>query len=469
MERLGYTPATLLEDVETELPVKTGTYVPRNYDQRYHGPVRLREALGNSLNIPAVRVVERVGVEAFLERLGTLGFAHLKESPDYYGPALALGDGEVTLLELARAYATLARGGIDKPLRVVRRTAGPSGVSTPAEGRPSRVLDEKAAALLEDILMDKVAREGAFGTNSVLDLPFPVAVKTGTSKGYRDNYAVGFTKEVTVAVWVGNFDGSPMVGVSGITGAGPLFRTVMEAAMRHRTPSPMGLPATADHDAFERFDVCALSGQRPTPACPHRLQEWFPRGHGPAHDCMHHERIPVDTRNGLRALPSCPREVVEEKSFERHPGLFLPWSLAAHRPLAPQGLSPLCHGGAGSVSVEEKGPGVARILSPRNGAHFAIDPNRPRSQQALRIQVEASHRDQPVHLRVDGAWLATLTFPYQVAWPLQPGHHVLAIEMAKGNPRSSHDDRDHDRDRDETERGTPGPFVARHSIAIDVD
>ncbi len=142
-------------------------------------------------------------------------------------------------------------------------------------------MSERDAELVVDVLKDHDARAGAFGERSVLDFPFDVAAKTGTSKGYRDNWTVGFTRAVTVAVWAGNFDGAPMTNVSGITGAGPLFHAIMDAAMRDRPREPLPVTqatrARADDGRLERVDVCALSGEVAGPDCPHRIAEWLPR------------------------------------------------------------------------------------------------------------------------------------------------------------------------------------------------
>ena len=223
LEKLGFTAATVLPDVDQHWQHDGVDYHPQNYDGRYHGPVRLREALANSYNVPAVYTAALLGPGLLLERLRALGFASLDRDASYYGPALALGDGEVRLLELANAYATLARGGTWLPVRAVVRPPSDAG---------RVVVAPRELGVITDILADPHARLASFGENSALDLPFPVAVKTGTSKGFRDNWTVGYTSEVTVAVWVGNFDGSPMLGVSGVTGAGPLFREVMLAAHR---------------------------------------------------------------------------------------------------------------------------------------------------------------------------------------------------------------------------------------------
>jgi penicillin-binding protein 1C len=429
MERLGYTPATVLPDVELHLPVADGAvYAPMNYDERFHGPVRLREALANSLNVPAVWTATNVGVGPLLERLRDLGLTSLTEEPEWYGPGLALGDGEITLLELANAYATLARGGLWKPVRAVLEAGRDKMEGKDAhEAEERRVMPRETALALTDILADRGARVSAFGKISALDLPFPVAAKTGTSKGYRDNWTVGYTREVTVAVWVGNFDASPMQDVSGITGAGPLFHAVMAAAMRGRAPAPLRI--RDDDEAFVEVNVCPLSGGRPTAVCPHTTHEKLPRD-AAEHlaPCTMHERARVDTRNGLRAGEHCPASFVDERTYERFAPPFTAWAESARREVAPAVFSPLCPMGPGDRSS----PGAAsavRIAYPHDGARFVIDPGRSRAEQTLGVRVEVPSGAGPVELRVDGRTLAKGQGGMTVQWPLTPGPHVFVAEM----------------------------------------
>ena len=248
MTRLGLTAATRLPDLELSLPTTEGVYTPRNYDGRFHGPVLVRDALANSLNVPAVYTASRVGPGQVLDLLHRAGFASLSESAEHYGAALALGDGEVKLTELAQAYSMLARDGAFLPLRFYRRALLASGAElSRSVPRPSAVIEPRIARVLIDILADDLARAPEFGRGGPLAFPFQVAAKTGTSKGFRDNWTVGFTREVTVAVWAGNFDGTPMTGSTGISGAGPLFHEVMLAAMRGRAPAPL-LDRTRAHE-----------------------------------------------------------------------------------------------------------------------------------------------------------------------------------------------------------------------------
>jgi penicillin-binding protein 1C len=393
--------ATTIDDIETAIPIEGGTWAPHNYDEHFHGPVRAREALANSLNVPAVRVLERAGEEQMLVRLHTLGFASLDRDAAFYGPGLALGDGEVTLLELARAYSTIARGGVDMPLRFTMEEPSPR----------ARVMAVQSADLVADILADRDARLASFGERSVLELPFRVAAKTGTSKGFRDNWTIGFTREITVGVWVGNFDGSAMSSVSGITGAGPIFGAVMTAAMHGRTPAPLGVH---ENEGLVRTKVCPLSGKLLTHACPHAVDEWLPSG--PRESCPMHDMVAIDTRNQLRAGPGCSSKFVALKSFERFDGELAAWAKGAHRSMAPSEFSPLCPGPKSAPS------GSVAISYPPDGTRFVIDPGLAASLQVVDVRI-GGPSGATIQLLVDGRPISA--HDGTAHWPLTPGSHVL--------------------------------------------
>ena len=276
----GYTPASILPDVATVYQTGTGPYAPRNYDRRFHGPVRAREALASSFNVPAVELANRLGVAELLATLRRAGFTSLGQDAAHYGLGLALGNGDVTLLELANGYRAIANGGVWGP---VRWLAGES--ERRAEGGERRVMSSGAAALVLDVLGDPVARIPGFGPATPLEFPFPAAAKTGTSRHFTDNWAVVVTGGFTVAVWVGNFDGRPMEGVSGVAGAGPLLhRAALLTAARH---DPGALP-TPEQAGARAVSICRLSGLRAGPHCP-ASTEWFLPGTVPAHDCDWHD------------------------------------------------------------------------------------------------------------------------------------------------------------------------------------
>ncbi|MEH1919701.1 penicillin-binding protein 1C [Nostoc sp.] len=264
-------PNTILADVPAHYAIPGAKlYSPTDYTEKFLGPVRVRVALANSLNVPAVRVLEKVGVETFLERLHQLGFEHLNQTPEYYGLGLTLGSGEVSLWELARAYLSIARFGDAIPLV---STFSNSPIPTDAMNRVSTsytLSNYGIWQLITNILSDNHARATAFGVNSVLNLPFPSAVKTGTSSNFRDTWTVGFTTDYTVATWVGNFNGEPMRQVSGVTGAAPLWNRIMLHLHEHQEPA--GFPPP---EGLVQLPICAVSGLRPTPDCTSVVQEYF--------------------------------------------------------------------------------------------------------------------------------------------------------------------------------------------------
>lgn len=229
-EKRLLTPASLLHDAPVQLPTGSGFYVPQNYDRQFKGWVSVRTALGNSLNVPAVRAGAMVGVDAMAAQLNRLGLA-LQQPAGFYGPGLALGSAEVTLKDLTNAYRSLANAGWWAPIRL-----SPNGSDQPR----SKVMSSAVAYQLSDILSDNTARSLTFGLDSVLATRGFAAVKTGTSKDMRDNWCIGYTSRYTVGVWVGNTSGSPMHDVSGVSGAAPLWAALVREL--HRSQASV-LPA----------------------------------------------------------------------------------------------------------------------------------------------------------------------------------------------------------------------------------
>jgi penicillin-binding protein 1C len=419
----GFSPASVLPDLDLRLPSGQGAYAPKNYDRRSHGPVRLREALANSYNVPAVRLADTLGTARVFAGLQRAGFTSLVRGAEHYGLGLVLGNGEVSLWEAARAYAGLSRGGVVRPLRIIRRAlrADGSEIRLPDELKPRRFAEPAAAALVTSILADPAARARAFGLDNALRLPFPVAAKTGTSKGYSDNWTVGYTRERTVAVWAGNFDGSPMVQVSGITGAGPIFKRVMMKAMVNVTPAPL-----LDEAPLEHARICPLSGERAGRWCPAAMDELFAKGKTPAHDCAMHRglstELPPDLARRCRSVTDGRGRVVDLGSdyyeWQRAEGLEEePW------------LASMCAGPAEAGEGEASGP---RILSPLEEDEFLLFPDLPLKDQAIPLRVRAGAHEGPLEVRLDGEKLFTLRPPYAGRIPATRGTHVLSLHRPGG-------------------------------------
>lgn len=282
----GSRPSDLIEDAPL---YAAGGHAPLNYDKTYHGLVRLREALACSYNVPAVRLAVKTGLPAFLAKLKDFGFESLVRPAEFYGEGLALGNGEVTLLELVNAYAALARGGVWLPARFELESP-----TVPAR----RAMARSEAYLVTSILSDNSARAPAFGINSAFSLPFDFAAKTGTTKDYRDNWAIGYTPEWTAGVWVGNFDGSPMRRVSGISGAAPALKEIALALEKLYGATPFRRPP-----GIKTVKVCPESGLPPSAFCPATMDEVFAAGNLPSGQCAEHlpraERTPVQVEAKL--------------------------------------------------------------------------------------------------------------------------------------------------------------------------
>jgi penicillin-binding protein 1C len=267
LERRLLTPASLLEDTPLELPEQRGLYRPLDYDREFRGLVSMRVALASSLNVPAVRTIGMVGVEAFAGHLRALGFEGIVEQGDYYGAALALGSADVRLWDLVNAYRTLANGGRYSAMRLVSGEAP----------EPARQIYSPASAfLISDIMADRASRAATFGLENALATRFWSAVKTGTSKDMRDNWCVGYTGRFTVGVWVGNFSGASMHDVTGITGAAPVWLDVMNYLDQRFGGGAIARPA----------GVTARMVQFPRAVEPAR-EEWFVAGTEPNRQAAH--------------------------------------------------------------------------------------------------------------------------------------------------------------------------------------
>ena len=283
----GWTPSTLIWDVKSEFPPSgdendtRDPYIPVNYDGKHHGPVLVRTALGSSYNIPAVKTLQFVGIyddpdtpeeEGLIKFAERMGITTLTR--DDYGLSLTLGGGDVSLLELTGAYAVFANeGSRAAPYAITRIVDHDGTVVFEHEQQEQEVINAAHAYLISDILSDNAARTPAFGSNSLLKLPFKAAVKTGTTNDFRDNWTIGFTPDIAVGVWVGNADYTPMQNTSGLTGAAPIWADVIQYAVERYQggqPSVTGQPATVEYDV-----VCALSGTKPSEKCPSEKSELF--------------------------------------------------------------------------------------------------------------------------------------------------------------------------------------------------
>lgn len=271
----GISPSYILQDERKEFYLPSGErFAPRNYADRYYGNIRVREALASSLNVPAVSLLEMLGVQRFYNLLKDLGFKGLNKDANFYGLSLALGAVEVTLLEIVNAYRAIAQNGMWEEEKVI------FGIP---QSEKKKIFQENVAYIIKDILSDNKSRIKAFGDDSPLNLPFPCAVKTGTTKDFKDNWCIGFTERYVIGVWIGNFDSSPMTGVSGISGAAPLFRDIMIELHRNEYP-----PDFEKSQLLLHLEICAKDGKIAGKNCPNKIEEIFTEEAQPKGICSHH-------------------------------------------------------------------------------------------------------------------------------------------------------------------------------------
>lgn len=418
MEKRLIRPNTILADVPTRYAIPGARiYNPSDYSETFQGPVRVRYALANSLNIPAVRTLEKVGVTAFLDRLHQLGFTHLTASPEHYGLGLVLGSGEVNLWELAQAYLTLARQGQGLTLNsIMPESSGDLGLSKDLrtnqqslQNSPlpsiSSPLPQSYSLLITDMLADAHARARAFGVDSLLALPFPAAVKTGTSSDYRDTWTVGYTRDYTVAVWVGNFDSAPMQQVSGVTGAAPLWNRIM--LHLHEQQEPQAFPAPK---GMVKRPICAVSGARPTLACPSVVEEYFL-----PEDLMAYEQEPDRFYQPVQGADGT---AIAQLNL---PSEYNEW--LAMQPRSQAILTP--------TNTEQ-----VRIVSPQAGDYFVVSeatPGGAPSTQKLEFKL-ATMPKQPVEWRLNGKKL-TASGNGSFFWQPRPGTWTLQAQSGNQTDR----------------------------------
>ncbi|MEL6149128.1 MAG: transglycosylase domain-containing protein [Chloroflexota bacterium] len=413
-----YTAATVLMDVRTPfITRRLESYVPANFDLQEHGPVRVREALGSSFNIPAVIALEDVGVTPFIQLMTDMGVEQLALNNDV-DLSVTLGGGEVRLLNLAGAYGALANGGTRVQPALISSITTADG-DTLYEHRSvagQRVLDERVAFIVTDMLADDGARHRGFGANSLLNIGRPAAAKTGTTTDFRDNWVLGYTPELVVGVWVGNASYEPMQNVTGLSGAGPIWHRFIREVTDGTPRTPFTRP-----DGVERVDICALSGMLPTDACTVTRSEWFITGTAPTEPDDYHQFFEIDTATGQLATAATPPERRTERVYVVLPPPVRAWGARNGIPEPP-------------ALPQTQQSAALRIVSPDPYTTYEIDPVLPRESQRVKLAVSAPLDTVRVTYRLNGEPVAVAdAAPYEAWWQLAVGEYTLTAEIARAD------------------------------------
>jgi penicillin-binding protein 1C len=414
LDRGVITPATVMDDLQRG-PDGIG-----NADGHFLGPMLPRQALANSRNVPAVRLLERVGLDegyAFLEALGL----HDGQLPaSHYGLGLAIGGAPTSLQQLVNAYTALAgEGRLGALVWLPERP-----------GEATRVLSPTSTQLVAQWLGDPLARLPSFPRMGFSEYPFPVAVKTGTSEDWRDAWAVAWSADWVVGAWVGHPDWRPMQGVSGYRGGASLVQRVLEELHAEDMDGTRDL-AFPPPEGTRPTRICPISGQRAGAACEHAVTEWFAPGLEPTEPCGAHLELELDLRSGAPATAATPTEQRQRRRYARLAPRYAAWAAARGLEPPPAGL-----GGASPRQLEAGATPSIAITSPTDGDRILRDPEIPAELATLTLSVEVDRAVDQVLWTVDGEPFALVQAPFTTRWPIVPGEHVFEARVPYHGARS---------------------------------
>jgi penicillin-binding protein 1C len=379
LESKNFTPATILPDIYSEFPSMVGKYVPKNYDWRYHGPVRVAMALGCSYNVPAVYILSRTGLYPYYMFLKNAGFDSLDRPLEFYGLGLTLGNADLSLYELVRGYMIFPNNGVYADLNGIRYIVmKDQSTNFPKPKEEKRVLSPESAFLINHILSEYKYKTPAFGVNSPINFPFPVAVKTGTSKDYRDNFLVGYNPQFTIGIWTGNFSGAPMKNLPSASGGGVILRDLI--LHRYKQGWNLDQPFSSDGMNITKAAVCKLSGMLAGPECDSDV-EYFIYGTEPKDVCTWH-------LHGKVVIP----EIYEDWARKNLPEWMIEVSFTTD----------------------------LKIVSPSDGDIYRIDHNVAIENQAIELKALAKSDD--VVWFVDGLQYGA---GKKLLWMLRTGEHRI--------------------------------------------
>jgi penicillin-binding protein 1C len=394
-----------------DVPSQYGTYRPRNFDGDWAGLVTLRDALSRSLNLPFVDLLDRLGIETFVSELGRMGVSPVRSAPGQYGLSMIVGGIELTPLELAALYATLAEDGAFRPLRLVAGDPAPE---------PQAMFGAGAAWLTRQALALR-DRPDFPRRRDVAGLPPAIHWKTGTSFGFRDAWAVGSGPAYTAVVWTGNVDDQPSAELVGSEAAGPLLFDVLEG-LASRAPATLPQPPGELTDVV----VCAYSGHLAGDACTDRITVRAPIHAVPTTPCPYHQAYEVDRATGRAVLPACrkPGHNYDRKSFVVLPSAITAWLTGRHRavPEAPV-FDDDCAGELASAPPVMTTPGEGQIVT--------LIPGVPADRQL--VPLSASTHAPQLSWFVDGALVGTAPSSERVYWTPSAGVHEIVVTDDAGH------------------------------------
>ncbi|HLC16883.1 MAG TPA: penicillin-binding protein 1C [Thermodesulfovibrionia bacterium] len=423
----GYTAASLFEDTLQNYRTPFGDYRPYNYDKKEYGPVTMRVALSNSLNITAIKMLEKLGSERFYNVLKRVNLINASDKPvGHYGLGMAVGNLEVTLEQLVRAYALFPNSGLYQPLRYLQ------DANNTQNGQ--RLFSDASAYIISDILSDASARTITFGHTGFMHFPFRVALKTGTSSDYRDAWLIGYTSDYTIGLWTGNFDGSPTYNLSGAEANVPILKDLLNLLYKNSDspPAPLAVP-----ESVVSQKVCGISGMVPGPYCAYVTEELFIKGTEPVQPCTFHQK----ERYLHQLPPSFAIWVSRKQSYGQN------YQIDGLNHMDDNTIQPAHSQNEHESTVIEKdgqnaSPEHYTISTNSSGKkHSAFELERiitityplphdrfvlTNTETAIELQVRVDKTIQYVDWFIDGLFHCRSGLPYNCIWKMRPGLHRIS-------------------------------------------
>jgi len=421
-------PGSLLAD----LPSKSQGL--NNSDMRFLGPMLPRQALANSRNVPAVNLLKQLGPKnayAFFEQLK---LHDGKISANNYGAGMAIGTLPTTLKDLVSAYGVLANDGHWNELQWYKNDKVKSDLFKQNTANSSPLLSPDITRLITLFLSDANARLPSFPRMGTLEYQLPIAVKTGTSQGYRDAWTLAYSKQYTVGVWVGRSDSRPMRKLGGAASAAVLARTIMQIIHGKTEQFNQQSLAFNKPENFQPYNICTYTGELATDLCHNTVSEWFPKHQQPKIDSSH-QRLWIDSRNRLLAGQWTPKAYLQQHDFVNLAMLYQQWGLVNGLLPSPQAYSPLdnpdpeFHANLVNLGKAQDETIWLKIITPENNQHLIINPNLPASLNTLALNVESNKKVPQVLWYVNNKPLALKDFPYSIRWPLAVGRYTIRAEI----------------------------------------
>ncbi|KMQ52557.1 Multimodular transpeptidase-transglycosylase [Chitinispirillum alkaliphilum] len=407
MEELGFTGATILDDMNFDFGAGSSSFIPENSDRSFQGPVLYKNALANSRNIPAVEVLNSLGVNNTYRRLSDFALAEDDGRGEHYGLGLSIGTLYTTLRSISQAYLTFPNQGKSKTLVWFR--------DQPQQSQ-QQLLSADIALMIQRYLAEPMARVPTFPRGGFFEYPFSVAVKTGTSDGYRDAWCIAWSDTYLVGVWFGNADNHPTHEIGGYKGAAPLVKDVFTRLHPERMDGLDDILFPPPPD-YIPVSVCRLTGLRADRSSPFITEVYFKPGTDPQEYSDVSRILSIDSRNGLLALPGCNHKYIVHRPFLLLPPKYRNWAQNQGLAIPPTEYSPLCQG---SIMVEEYS---LNITSPRSGSRFFIDPEMPPGHSNLQVHCLVSPGVPELIWFVNGEEYTITNPPHNLKWPMKRGRY----------------------------------------------